>query len=138
MVNVIFIFNKEQININCNNDEDIGNVYRIFSRKVGIRINDMIYLYRGNIIDPQINLNKQIKFEDLEKKKVIILSICKKNKNIKDNIYKENSTNILCPECGESCKIKFDNFKILLYDCENSHKIDNIKFEHYNELQKKC
>ena len=44
------------------------------------------------------------------------------------------SKDILCPECGEPCKIKLKNFKIILYDCQNGHK-NKIDFEKFEELQ---
>ena len=47
-----------------------------------------------------------------------------------------NSKEILCPECGDICKLKFNDFKITLYDCKSGHRKDNISFEQYNEIQK--
>ena len=40
----------------------------------------------------------------------------------------------MCPECGEPCKIKLKNFKIILYDCQNGHK-NKIDFEQFEESQ---
>ena len=45
------------------------------------------------------------------------------------------TSEILCHECGERCKIKIENFKILLYDCKNGHRNDNIEFEQFKEIQ---
>ena len=36
-----------------------------------------------------------------------------------------NSKEIICPECGENCKMKFKDFKIILSDCNNGHKKEN-------------
>ena len=33
------------------------------------------------------------------------------------------------------CKIKFNDFKITLYDCKNGHKKENISLEEFNKIQ---
>ena len=54
------------------------------------------------------------------------------------SVYKNEfkATEILCPECGEICKIKFNDFKISLYDCENGHRKDDIEIDKFKETQK--
>ena len=58
----------------------------------------------------------------------------------KDEIFNSKiqlkSKEILCPECGESCKIKLEDFKIKLYECQNGHQNDNINLEQFDETQK--
>ena len=34
-----------------------------------------------------------------------------------------------CPECGEICRIKINDYKIKLYECKNKHEIDNISLK---------
>ena len=45
------------------------------------------------------------------------------------------SRDIICTECGEICLIKFEDYKIKLYDCKNNHK-EYIYLNDYNETQK--
>ena len=33
------------------------------------------------------------------------------------------------------CKIKFNDFKITLYDCKYGHKKENISLEEFNKIQ---
>ena len=47
-----------------------------------------------------------------------------------------NSKQIICPECKENIRISIDDFKIRLYDCINSHNINNISIDEYEETQK--
>ena len=43
---------------------------------------------------------------------------------------------IICPECGEICKLIFNDFKITLYGCKNDHIKNNITLGQFNETQK--
>ena len=36
------------------------------------------------------------------------------------------SKDIICPECGEICRIKINNHAIKLYECLNDHIKDNM------------
>ena len=68
----------------------------------------------------------------------------KLNKKDTTPIFKIKSKEIKCPECGEICKIKFNNFKITLFGCKNGHKTNDLSLEQYNKMQcmdkfqKKC
>ena len=52
----------------------------------------------------------------------------KNNSNIK-------FSSIICPNCGESVKIKFNEYKIKLYGCKNGHNIDNILIDEFEKIQ---
>ena len=45
---------------------------------------------------------------------------------IKDNI--KESKEIICPNCNENILIKFNEYKINLFNCKNNHKKNNILF----------
>ena len=47
-----------------------------------------------------------------------------------------NSKDITCPECGGLCKIKINNYKIKLYECQNDHIKDNISLDQFYKTQK--
>ena len=47
-----------------------------------------------------------------------------------------NSKEIICPECGENCKINFKDFIIILSDCNNGHKKENIDIYDFINYQK--
>ena len=150
MASIIFNLNKGQTQINCLNDDYIEDICKQFTRKNNIKDKEIIYLYRGKKLNLKIKFNKQIAKEDLVKNEMNVLCIKKRkmnqNINSKENIINKDgifnskielkSKEILCPECGESCKIKVENFKIKLYECINRHKIDNIDLEQFDEIQK--
>ena len=51
----------------------------------------------------------------------------------KNYIAEDNPKNkvkeIICPTCGENCRIDIKDFKIKLYGCKNNHEINNILLE---------
>ena len=46
------------------------------------------------------------------------------------------SKEVRCPKCQENILIKFDNYNIILYNCKNKHKEENISFNRLVETQK--
>ena len=48
----------------------------------------------------------------------------------------DKSKDIICPTCKELCRIKIENFKIILFDCINHHVIENIKIKNFSNTQK--
>ena len=52
-----------------------------------------------------------------------------------NNSQKIISKDIICPKCGESCKIDLNDYKICLYDCKNKHNIGYFSFDAYQNTQ---
>ena len=78
MVEVEFTFNEQIINIQCQLDNKIGDIYNKFITKVGIDINSIYFIYSGNKIDNnELTLDKLININDrsLKKMKIIVKSI---------------------------------------------------------------
>jgi len=42
---------------------------------------------------------------------------------------------IICPTCRENIRIKIQDYKIELYDCQNSHTIENLSFKDFEKSQ---
>ena len=57
-------------------------------------------------------------------------------KNLSQNKNIVKSKNIICPKCGENALIAINDYKITLYDCKNSHKIENLLLKEYFDTQK--
>ena len=72
MATIKFILNKEKTIIKCSKDDYIEDIYRQFSRKINIKDDEIICLYRGNKINPKITFNNQIKKEDYSKNEMTI------------------------------------------------------------------
>ena len=98
--------------------------------------NEIIFLYKGKKINQNIKINKFINKEDLKYNKIKIFCFQIKHKSKENLLYnKNNLKEIICPECGEICKIRFDDYKIILYECKSNHKVKNIEFENFIESQ---
>ena len=52
-----------------------------------------------------------------------------------NNINKIKSKYAKCPKCQENIRIKFNDYKLKLYDCKNGHNIENISLEEYENAQ---
>ena len=135
-MNVLFSIDKEKIIIECSNEDYIDDICNKFIRKIGVIKNEILFLYKGKKINQNIQINKYINKEDLKNNKISILCIKIKHISKEKLFYNNKLKEILCPECGEICKIKFDDYKIILYECKNNHKSNNIEFENFIEAQK--
>ena len=132
----IFIFNKEKIIIECSIENYFNDICNIFIKKKNVKNNEIIFLFKGKKVNQNIKINKYINKEDLKYNKIRIFCIQIKQKSKENLLYnKNNSKEIICPECGEICKIKFDDYKIIFYECKNNHTLKNIEFENFIESQ---
>ena len=123
-MNAIFIFDKEKTVIKCSDGDYFKDICNKFAKKINAKKNEIIFLYRGKQINQNIKINKYINKEDFKNNKIIIF--CFKHISREKLYHKNRLKEIICPECGETCKIKLDDFKIILYECKNNHKIENI------------
>ena len=57
-----------------------------------------------------------------------------KNNNMEKTNLKR-SKNIICPKCKEDIKFSLKDYKINLFDCNNDHKIENIKLNEFEKTQ---
>ena len=118
-MNAIIIFNKEKTVIECSNENYIDDIFNKFIKMINIKKNEIIFFYRGKKITQNIKINKFINKNDLEKNKINIFGFKVKHISKEKLIYNKNKfKEIICPECGEICKIKFDGYKIILYECK--------------------
>ena len=131
MAEISFIYEKgEKIIIQCNNlEEKIENIINKFKNKIKEEDNNLSYIYNGDKISEELELNKIIK--DKNEKKINILVYNNKNKE-KEII----SNQIICPECKENILLNLKDYKINLYECKNGHKIENILLNEFENIQK--
>ena len=107
----------------------------IFERyliKIDKSINDVYFMCNGNII------NEELKLEEINKKdeEIKILVYDLKNEDIGNKEIIKYSKDIICPECKDICLIDIKDYKIILNNCNNKHKKENILLDEYNNLQK--
>ena len=132
----IIIVDKEKTVIECSCENYIDDILYKLTKKINIKKNEIIFFYRGKKITQNIKIKKFISKDDLKKSKINIFGYKIKHISKEKLLYNENKfKEIICPECGEICKIKIDNYKIILYECKNNHKLKNIEFEKFFEIQ---
>ncbi len=113
MVEVNFNYNGNDIIIQCTKeDEYIKDICKKFTSKIDKDIDELFFIYSGEKLNIELNINKIIKEIDKERNKINIL-VYDKNIIIKEE-EKIKSKDIICPKCGEICIIKIDNYKIKL------------------------
>jgi len=134
MANVKFNYKGIETIVQCNLNDKIKDIYIKYETKIRKDISELYFLYNGNKINDNLNLNEIINEED---KKRNIMNILVNDNN--EAIIKENekiSNEIICPNCKESILLKINKYKINLYNCKNNHKINNILINEYENMEK--
>ena len=137
MANAIFNFNGEKITIQCEKKEKMKDICNRFVSKMGIEIQSLYFLKDGNqlnLLNLDITFEEQANILDKKSKEMNILVYDSKSNIIEDN-PKDKIKEIICPTCGENCRISIKDYKIKLYGCKNNHEINNILLEEFNFTQ---
>ena len=130
----IFNYNGLEIIIQCNIQEKMKEIINRFILKAEANVNNLYFLYNGNIINEELTLAQIIREIDKETNSIYIL-VNETNKSIlKEKLIK--SKDIICPKCGDNILINIKDYKINLNDCKNGHKINNILFKEFESTQK--
>ena len=134
MIQVEFLYNKNNIIIQCNKSENMREIFKKFVEKAGIDINSIFFKYNETIIiDDELTLEEISNENDTATNHIKIFVNLKKSSgqgssNIK---FKE----LICPECGELSNVMIENYKIYFDECKNGHKIDNIFLKEFEKTQ---
>ena len=133
MSNIIFIFENKTLEMQNNKDDLMKNICQKFSDKINKDIDSLIFLYDGREINFQLTINEQAKEIDKKEGQMKILVYSK----LDDNNQKKEIKNkdIICPKCEEICLLNIKDYKIILYDCKNNHKYDNILLDEYENIE---
>ena len=136
MSNVIFSFQGNETKIQCQREDKFKDISKRFTTKAQINMNKIYYVYDGNVINEELNL-EQIANEEDKKRDIIYIVVGEKENNSeinKNNII--NTTNIICPICKENTLININDYRINLFDCKNGHKMNNICLIDFKNTQK--
>ena len=134
MAQIDFFFNGFKTTIQCNINDKFKDIINNYASKTGNNINKVYYLYSGQKIE-----NYELTFNDIsneidkERNKMNIQII--NGENINENNNKIKSKEIICPICGEDIRIKYNEYKIELYECKNGHNINNILLDEFEDTQ---
>ena len=125
--------------IQCNENEKMKNICQQFCLKAQVDKNKIFFSYggkAGNEFNEELTYNQMINsFDKNEKKMIILVYNISGERELNESFIKSNE--IICPKCGEICKIKFNNYKISLYDCKNGHETHNLSFDEFEKSQNK-
>ena len=136
-IEVEFKYNQRSTKMQCKLNDKIKNIYMKNLNKIGDEkdINNIYFLYKGDIYTEDISFEEMINPQDKKEKKMTIL-VETNGTIIKENDH-NHSKDVICPKCGESIKFDIIDYKINLYDCKNGHKIDNILLNEFENTQNK-
>ena len=101
-------------------------IFKKFASKVNVNVDNIYFLYDGQVINNDLILEEQITKIDKERKRMDIIV---NNLNEVDNSKESKniiSKDVICPKCLETCRINIDDYKITLYDCKKGHKSNKI------------
>ena len=128
---ITFSYSGEDILYQCKDTkESFNNIFHKLRNDVDI--NSIIFLYSANQIDGNISISKIVSKNDLNRKKMSIVIMDKEKQS--ESVYIQ-SKDIICPTCGECCKLDISEYKILL-QCINNHNLDNILLNEYENTQR--
>jgi len=130
MAEVLFIYEGQLINIQCNKEDKMKDIIHKFKNKIKEENNNFFYTYNGEKIDEELKFNQIVN----EKKISLIVHNQKNNENKSEKEIISNE--IICPICKENIFINFKDYKINLNECKNGHKMENILFNEYENIQK--
>ena len=133
---VNFTFNGAITKIQCLANQTMKDICNNFASKIGINLNKLQLLYNGNQVKYELTFNEYISLIDRDRNEmnILVYEIISTIINENDNLIK--SKEIICPQCLESCRIKFNDYKIALYGCKNGHQINNILLDEFYNTQK--
>ena len=133
MPNISFNCEGVETTFSCNNNEIMKDIFQNYATRENLDMKKLIFLYNGNEINQEKNLEEIMNGFDKQRDAMNILVVKVYEEVINDNIIK--SEDIICPKCQENTFIELKDFKINLHGCKNGHNLYNISLEDFENLQ---
>ena len=133
MEEIIFLFKGEQFSIKCGKGQLMKDICEKFALEAGVNKECNYFVYLQGKLNKKLTINEQVESLHKENNNKINILVYEKEKEDSSKLKIQN--NIICPKCGENCRIALNNFKITLYDCKNSHKINDILLDEFKNTQ---
>ena len=132
MTTIYFTYQSKNTIIQCNENDNVKNIFERFCNKTGLNINLLYFLYDGNTnINTQVTIGELANKEDKIRKSMSIL--VNELNEINDNTSIMKSREVIC-KCGEVANLYFDDFKINI-ECRAGHKTKNLLFNEFERTQ---
>ena len=135
--NIIAKFNFEgkTEEIKCKRSEYIKDVIKQYVKNIQKDLENIYFLYNGNIINKEMKIEEMIKNKDNKENELQIL-VYELETNDKNKEELKESEGIICSSCKEMCFFSINNYKIYLNNCKNNHCFSNLISNGFNDLQK--
>ena len=135
MVEVVFDYKQIKTVIQGNLDDLFENIIKKYVQKSNLDINNIYFISNGKTLNKKDKLESIMSELEKRNKKIIIL-VYSINSTINiENTNIKKSNDIICPECKEICRYEIKDYKIKLYDCNQGHIKENIKFNEFENIQ---
>ena len=131
-IKVKYNFQGQQVEIKCKRSEYIKDIIKQYAKNLEKGLENIYFLYKGNIINKEMKIEEMIKSEENE---LQILVYELENDDKKEEKLKD-SEGFICPSCKEMCFFNISDYKIYLNNCKNNHCFSNLILNGFNELQK--
>ena len=114
---IIFTLGGIDITIHCSPEDKIKDICQKYTTEINSNINSLLFLYEGN------QMNMDLKFIEHAN------SIDKSNKEMRVLVYKKESDDFSCPNCGIKIKLNTEKLDEIILSNKNIQDIINgIKF----------
>ena len=131
--NVQFTFEGIKTNIQCSKEDKMKDICTPYATKIQKDINKLFFIYNGSQLNLELTFNQQANAVDKKRNEMCVL--VEKNMSTIKKEKPTKSKEIICPKCGEICLMKFNEYKIKLYECKNGHENNNILINNYYNTQ---
>jgi len=131
---VNFQYQGNKIIIQCRGYEKMKDIADRFKTKIGLNSNNLIFLCHGANLNLENTFNEEIKDEDKKNNQINVV-VENNDDSLDNNKETIKSKNIICPICKENCRMCIINYKIILFECKNGHKTNNILLEEFDNKQ---
>ena len=126
MFNVEFEYKTHKIFFQAINEDKMRQVCFRFSQKIQIDLNQLYFMYSGNVVNLDLSIEQIINKADKERN---MMSIIVTNYNtISGNNNRILSTNIICPICKENARFEMKDFRIKITYFLSLYPITFMKF----------
>ena len=133
MFTVQFDYKTSKTEIQSISEDKMRQICFKFSQKIQIDLNNIYFIYSGNILNLDLSVEQIINKED--KKRKIMSIIVNDYSYESQNKSKIISPYIICPICKETARFELKNYKFRIYNCKNGHDIQDILIKDFQNTQ---
>ena len=136
MINIEFNLNQRITLIQAKQDDPFSISINSFLKKSNLNTTSVYFLANSRQINPIESVKTYMNSVNEKDKKIqVLVNIIEDDNKDKENVIIK-SNDIICPKCKEPCRIEFEDYKIILFDCINGHETKDISIKDFADTQK--